>query len=128
VTLRVLHTAGGHKGEVRSIRCVSGDDRLLVSTSSDHTAIVWQINAEEGPRVKCILSGHSAPVAVACALKRREGDLLVATTSNDQDVRIWTVNTESYGSDFFNTKIFLDLSLILVCSSMQRLPVSRPLK
>lgn len=95
--MRVLHTAGGHKGEVRSIRCVSGDDRLLVSTSSDHTAIVWQISAEVGPQVKCVLSGHSAPVSVACALKRREGDLLVATTSNDQDVRIWTVNTESCG-------------------------------
>jgi WD40 repeat protein len=98
--LRVLHTAGGHKDEVRSIRCVSGDERLLISTSSDHTAIVWQINEEVGPQVKCILSGHSAAVSVACALKRRGGDILVATTSNDQDVRIWTVNPESYGSYF----------------------------
>jgi len=98
---QVIKTVTAHSKEVRSVRFVTGDRDLLISTSSDNSAIIWATEGHERLEVKCSLEGHTAAVTVASGLKMGS-KLLVATTSNDLTVKIWSINTDSFGKDHLN--------------------------
>ncbi|XP_059476492.1 elongator complex protein 2 [Neocloeon triangulifer] len=89
--LRVIHTALSHTNEVRSVRCIAtSQGTFLLSTSSDKLAVVWTDDSQLGLRPVAILKGHTGPVTVSHAIEK-DGHLLVATTSTDLSVKIWTV-------------------------------------
>ncbi|ELT98174.1 hypothetical protein CAPTEDRAFT_179061 [Capitella teleta] len=107
----VSHTLCGHSAPVNSVRWIrpsdNGDETEFVSSSSDKTAIVWDIGTKEKTAV---LSGHTAKVSLATGLYLGSRTL-IATTSVDSTVKIWQrkssaqadfqcIYTISFGSGF----------------------------
>ena len=77
----------GHAPGALILACVfSPDGNLLVSTSSDHTAIVWEKREPEGWRQRVVLEGHEDWVR---APSFSPDGTLIATASEDGTARIW---------------------------------------
>ena len=57
-TMEVLHTLSQHTQPVHTI-AFSPDDQVLVSCSSDMSAVVWDVASGA---MKAVLSGHAGPV------------------------------------------------------------------
>jgi WD40 repeat protein len=105
----VLHTCCEHKDEVRSVRwikdCGGRSKPLLVSASSDATAVIWGISQEMGLTVLATLQGHSGPITIADGFQHRSEEnttgILIATSSVDMNVKIWKNFNSSYGTHKF---------------------------
>ena len=82
----VLLTLKGHGGAVRSV-VFSPDGSLVLTSSSDKTARIW--NAQTGEQVK-VFQGHDE--ALLCAAYSADGRRIV-TASEDTTARIWDVAT-----------------------------------
>jgi hypothetical protein len=74
----------GHMGTVGGC-ALSGDGRLALSASEDHTLRVWEVASGE---CRAVLAGHTGGVG-GCALS---GDgRLALSASNDRTLRVWEV-------------------------------------
>ncbi|KAF4519997.1 hypothetical protein B566_EDAN007145, partial [Ephemera danica] len=101
---RVLHTCCAHKDEVRCVRwikeCGDSSQPLLLSASSDTTAIVWSISKDMGLIVQASLQGHAGAVTAADGLQQKSENgainTFVVTTSVDMTVKVWKNNSESF--------------------------------
>jgi WD40 repeat protein len=64
-----------------------------LTTSSDATAIVWDITEDKGLNVQCVLTGHAGPITAATGLQYQTNDnkseIIIATTSVDFNIKIW---------------------------------------
>ena len=69
-----------------SILCLQFDEDIMVTGSSDHTAIVWSI--KENYKSIWRLRGHSAGVLDVCIDER-----YIVTCSKDTTIRIWDRNS-----------------------------------
>jgi hypothetical protein len=86
VALREIRTFGGHFSAVAAV-AVSGDGRLVVSASTDHTLKVWE--AASGRELHT-LRGHSDAVwGVAVS---GNGHLAVSA-SGDKTLKVWELET-----------------------------------
>lgn len=65
-----------------SILCLQFDDEIMVTGSSDHTAIIWSIR--ENYRPICRLRGHTAGVLDVCI-----DELYIVTCSKDTTICVW---------------------------------------
>lgn len=83
---RVIRRFEGHASDVIGIT-YSPDDTLLATSSSDHTAKIW--DRSTGKNVST-LTGHTAQVFEIDF--HPEGDL-IATSSEDGTVKVWEVNS-----------------------------------
>ena len=68
-----------------SVLCLQYDEDLLVTGSSDFTAIVWEIHNDYQPKFR--LTGHRAGVLDVCLDSKR-----IVTCSKDTTIRIWDRN------------------------------------
>lgn len=69
-----------------SILCLQFDEDILVTGSSDHTAMVWSIR--ENYRPTCRLRGHTAGVLDVCIDKQ-----YIVTCSKDTTICVWNRET-----------------------------------
>jgi small GTP-binding protein len=76
----------GHDNQVNSV-AISSDDKFIVSSSSDNTVRIWEV--ETGECLK-VLEGHSTLVSRVVI---SSDDKLIVSSSNDETVRIWEVET-----------------------------------
>lgn len=70
---------------------LSPDGKYLISGSSDENAYIWNLKYSN-PIIK--LTGHSAEVT--CAVWSHLEQTLIATCSDDNQHKIWTIGQESY--------------------------------
>jgi WD40 repeat protein len=64
----------------------SYDDKNLISSSKDHSAIVWRFNEDD--KIEWSLVGHTDVVTCADFISNE----LVATTSYDSTLRFWKLS------------------------------------
>jgi WD40 repeat protein len=83
---RVRAVLRGHSKAVNTV-AFSPDGRLLVTSSDDHTAMVWDIHSR---RQIALLRGHTKPVTRA--IFSPDG-AVVATVSDDHTARVWDPRT-----------------------------------
>ncbi|KAJ5239941.1 hypothetical protein N7468_004560 [Penicillium chermesinum] len=69
-----------------SILCLRFDEEIMVTGSSDHTCIVWDIKRDYRPI--CRLSGHSAGVLDVCF-----DDRYIVSCSKDSTICVWDRKT-----------------------------------
>ena len=69
-----------------SILCLQYDHEILVSGSSDHTAIVWSVQQNYTPRLR--LTGHTAGVLDVCI-----SATTIITCSKDTSIMVWDRTT-----------------------------------
>ncbi|MFG2821682.1 AAA family ATPase, partial [Kitasatospora sp. NPDC048365] len=85
-----VHTLMGHTGSVTAVAVIAGPDGpLAVTTSSDRTAIVW--NLATGRRLHT-LTGHTGSVSAVAVVAGPDGPLAV-TTSSDRTAIVWNLIT-----------------------------------
>jgi WD40 repeat protein/serine/threonine protein kinase len=77
-----LRTFKGHAGWVTSA-CLSSDNRYVVSTSSDKTLRLWDVDKSQA---LCVFEGHAEEVLAAC-ISADNGLLL--SISKDKTIRLW---------------------------------------
>ncbi|KAL0482563.1 hypothetical protein AKO1_014459 [Acrasis kona] len=81
------HTLEHHTDEVWHVQ-FSPDGKLIITTSADHTAILYETSKLHTP--KCILRGHSDTVSYA---RFSPDSKRVLTCSEDRSVKLWNVQT-----------------------------------
>ncbi|CAN3985952.1 AAA family ATPase [Kitasatospora purpeofusca] len=85
-----LDTVTAHRGSVTDIAVTDGPDGpLVITTSHDWTAIVW--NPATGERLHT-LNGHTGPVTAIAVAKGPDGPLVI-TTSHDWTAIVWNPAT-----------------------------------
>jgi len=76
------------KGHLAAVDCLEwSTDQLLLSGSSDHTGILWEV-VDGSWESRLLLQGHTEGVR-ACAF----GSEVIATASVDCTARIWSTDT-----------------------------------
>ena len=88
----------GHKDVVESVT-ISADNRYLVTTSQDNTAIVWpmlSLEATDLEEVKpiAVLTGHRdnvASAAISSSSAPPAESVVVITVSKDNTARCWHI-------------------------------------
>lgn len=86
---RLLASFSGHFKVIYDL-CWSGDDRRLLSASSDGTVKEWNVEKLRGPALKVL----SHPSFVYCARYHPAAQSLVLTGGYDATVRVWRVDVE----------------------------------
>lgn len=82
-----VEASARHKGKISSIG-FSPDGKLVVSGSSDSTAMVWR--ASDGQQMPYILQGHSANVS---DVTFSPDGKRIATVSDDKTAKVWDATT-----------------------------------
>ncbi|XP_072532176.1 elongator complex protein 2 isoform X2 [Salminus brasiliensis] len=121
--IKITALLNKHSGRVNAVQWAHRDDcgpeTQLVSGGSDNSVIVWE--ERDGKFASsAVCSGHSGPVCAVDAVALRSGQLLLASTSSDSTVKLWTyssgaaecLQTISFGSGFM-----MDVSLALLPGS-----------
>ncbi|CAG2109620.1 unnamed protein product [Medioppia subpectinata] len=83
---KVIKLLNGHKSQVNSVKWVANSDHLVISSSADKTAIVWDLNTYQ---MIYRLIGHKESIILSHSYQLSDNRLLSLTTSTDKCLKIW---------------------------------------
>jgi len=83
-------TLFSHFARVNCVKFMENSEEFFLSASADGTAAIWR-----GNEVISTLEGHKGVVTSISGLKVNEGEFIIATTSEDSTLRIWTLKDSS---------------------------------
>lgn len=120
---KVIKLLNGHKNKVNSVKWIASNDNLIISSSSDKTAIIWRLIDCKSYEIKYKLIGHKESLIISDSIELSENELISITSSIDRTVRVWINETQTYELslnnfifDFkiINKSIFPDIVIITV--------------
>ncbi|XP_062846773.1 elongator complex protein 2 [Trichomycterus rosablanca] len=121
--VRVITLLNKHSGRVNAVQWLHREDcgaeTQLVSGGSDNNVIVWEEqDGQFGATTVC--SGHSGPVCAVDGLFLSPTKSLLASTSSDSTVKLWTYSNgtaECLQTIPFGSGFMMDVSLALLPGS-----------
>ena len=91
---RLVTSLNGHVARVNCIRCVAtcqeddNSSELIVSGASDHGVRVWRQQSSRQFTLLASFTPHSGAVTNVSALPLDNGQLMVASTSTDNSIKV----------------------------------------
>ncbi|XP_054165876.1 elongator complex protein 2-like isoform X2 [Oppia nitens] len=119
--LKVFKLLNGHKNRVNSVKVVTNNSDLLISSSADKTSMIWHLKTYE---ILYKLLGHKESIILSYCLQLDDKSLLSLSSSTDKSIKIWIndkqINELTVNNFIFdlkvckNVNIFDDIILITV--------------
>jgi len=99
----------GHLSQVNSVKWITNEDNLIISSSSDKTAIIWRLIDCKSYEILYKLVGHKESVVISDSIELDDGKLVSVTSCTDRSVGIWMnetkINELSASNFIFDVKI-----------------------
>ncbi|KAG0453971.1 hypothetical protein HPP92_025275 [Vanilla planifolia] len=89
IPCKCSQTLCNHKNEVWFVQ-FSNNGEYLASSSSDCTAIIWKVNADDTLFLRHILEGHTKPISI---MAWSPDDSMLLTCGNREVLKLWDVDS-----------------------------------
>ena len=74
---------------MNSVEWIESNDNILISSSSDKTAIIWDLNQLNENPIKHRLIGHKDSIIISRCHQLNENQLFSVSSSTDKSIKFW---------------------------------------